>query len=734
MQIPSEKIKSIHYEISENKQIIIETGRLASEANGSVLVSCGETMVLVTCCESKEPKSDIDFFPLTVDFEEKIYAVGRIPGSYNRREGKASDKSVLAGRLIDRPIRPLFPENYHHEVQIVATVLSADQVHSPDVLAILGASAAIELAGLPFLGPVGAVRVGLQKGQFIVNPTYEELKNSPLDLVVAGTEKAILMIEAGANFLKEEVILAGIEFAHKFIKEQVLIQKELISACNINKRDFPAPIAEEKKIKTLVDKLAKEKLLSSIESKLIDKKEREKLSDAAYKAVKEHFEKIAETDDQKDKLKLALAYTNKLQKKLMRSQIMEKGERVDGRKCNEIRPIWSQVGLLPRTHGSGLFTRGSTQALSIVTLGSGIDAKQLDSILPEKEQTYFHHYNFPAFSTGETKSSRGPGRREIGHGALAERALIPALPAKEEFPYVIRVVSEVLSSNGSSSMASTCGSTLALLNAGVPLKAMVGGIAMGLILEGGKCAILSDIQGVEDFLGDMDFKVTGSHEGVTAIQLDLKLPEGISLPILKVALEQALAGRIHILDEMSQTINEPSSEISAYAPRMALVQISTDDIAMMIGPGGKNIKRLIEETGVDKIDIADDGMMSIMGRSDVVEAAKERIVAMTMRIHPGEEYRGIIVRKLPIGLFVEIAPGKLGLLKAGGSAGRNDRGRYNNRRFERRSDDMEGQLTQQVEQQEVNFDEFQVDQEVLALVQEIDQRGRINLHSIRAIV
>lgn len=752
MHLSLDSLKTVECCLTPEKKITLEVGRVAGEANGSVLVKYEDTIILVTCCESKEPKQNVDFFPLTVDFEERLYAVGRIPGSYNRREGKANDKAVLSGRLIDRPIRPLFPDGYRNDVQIVATVLSSDVVNPPDVLAIFGASAAIELAGLPFQGPIGGVRVGLNKtlGQFIINPTYEEIENSPLDLVVAGTEKSILMIEAGATFVKEEVILAGIAFAQDFIKMQIAAQKELVSMMNIQKKEFTAPTDDES-LMELVTKLAKDKLVESIESKLSDKRARDFLADQAYKAVKDHFEALDEKDPLKEKAALASAYAKKLEKKLMRQQIMEKGERIDGRKCNEVRPIWSQPGFLPRAHGSAIFTRGSTQVLSAVTLGSGFDAKPMDSIWPEKEQSYFHNYNFPGFSVGEAKPSRGPGRREVGHGALAERALIPALPSKQEFPYVIRVVSDVLGSNGSTSMASTCGSSLALMDAGVPLKHPVAGIAMGLILEEGKCAILTDIQGVEDFLGDMDFKVTGNQDGVTAIQLDLKLPQGIGLPVLKVALDQALTGRQHILSKMLEALDKPREQLSKYAPRLLTMQVDTDSIGGIIGPGGKNIKKLIEESGVEKIDISDDGTVVIVGTQETAEKAMASLSAITMRIIPGEEYPGIVIKKLPIGIFVEIAPGKVGLLKLG-SGGGGDR-RYGNRgrndrhggRHHHRDDRDDNRYQQQEEEQQqapvaienspggVNPNDFELGQEVIAIVDAIDPRGRINLASIRPI-
>ena len=721
-----EKTKTINCELAPDKIIKLETGRLAGEAKSSVLVTCAETMVLVTCCESKEPKSGIDFFPLTVDFEERLYSIGKIPGSYNRREGKPSDRAILSSRLIDRPIRPLFPEGYFNDVQIVATVLSSDQINPPDVLAIFGASAAIELAGLPFKGPIGAIRVGLIKGQFIANPTQEEILESQLDLVVAGTEKAVLMIEVGANFVKEEVVLAAIVFAQEHFKTQIQAQKELAELVGgIQKREFVPP-TEDESLKELVASLAKDKLTESIESKITDKETRENLSDAAYKAVKDNFANLPENSAEKEKLPLALAYTKKLEKKIMRAQIMDKGERVDGRKCNEIRPICSEVGLLPRAHGSGLFTRGTTQVLSSVTLGSGMDARQLDTIWPEKEQAYFHHYNFPPFSVGEARSARATGRRELGHGALAERALIPTLPSKEEFPYVIRVVSDVLASNGSSSMASTCGSTLALMDAGVPIKSPISGIAMGLILEGGKCAILSDIQGVEDFLGDMDFKVTGNADGVTAIQLDVKLSQGVNLAILQLALDQALHGRIHILEKMLEEIKAPRENLSNHAPRLFTLQVDQSDIGSLIGPGGKNIRKLIEETGVDKIDIDDNGLVVVQGKGEAAEEARDRIAAITLKIIPGKEYKGFIARKLPIGLFVDIGPGKVGLLKSPSARNGRGNGTYRGNNFQ--GDNEQSQNTNEVI---VNFDDFEIDEPVIVLVDDIDMKGRINLANVR---
>ena len=704
-----EDIKAIEFKL-QDKLIKIENGRVAGEAGGSLLLTCEDTILLATCCYASEPKPGTDFFPLTVDFEEKLYAIGKIPGSYNRREGKPNDKAVLSSRLIDRPIRPLFPEGFHQDVQITITVLSSDQKHPTDVLGMFGASCAVALAGLPVKNPMAAVRVGLVKGSYLINPTYEELSESQLDLIVAGTEKNILMIEAGANFVKEEIILGGIAFAQEYIQQQIQAQQELCNLCGVQKQDFVKP-AKDAKLQKLVEKLTKNKLTKSIDSSITDKSKRDELVCEAYKALDKHFENLAEKNNSlEEEWEEARKYVKSLEKHLMRKQIMDKNERVDGRKCNEIRPIWSQVGLLPRTHGSGLFTRGSTQVLSAVTLGSGFDAKSIDGIWPETQQTYFHHYNFPAYSVGEARSTRSTSRREIGHGALAERAIIPALPSREKFPYVIRVVSEVLSSNGSTSMASTCASCLALMDAGVPLTSVVAGIAMGLILEDGKCAILSDIQGLEDFLGDMDFKVTGNQEGITALQLDLKLADGISLAVLKVALAQALEGRLYILDKMLEVIDKPREELAEHAPHLLTIKIDQDQISGIIGPSGKNIKKLIEESGVDKVDIADDGLVTISGNSVAAELARSKIETLTLKIKPGEEYKGFVARKLPIGLFVEIAPGKVGLLKAPGGRG-----------------------SHLASGNPVNFDEFDVDQEVVALIEGIDTKGRINLAHIRKL-
>ncbi len=711
--------------LDKDKLLHIETGCLAMQADGSVIVKSEETILLVTCCFSKEIKQGIDFFPLTVDFEEKMYSIGKIPSSYMRREAKPLDKAILAGRLVDRSIRPLFPKDFYNDVQINVSVLSFDQKNPPETLAILGASAAINLAGLP-AQPIAAVRVGLIENRFVINPTYSELKHSSLDLIVSGNEDNILMVEAGANFIEEDVMLAAIDFAQPFIKKQIKTQEELFEQCNISKINFQA-LEKDSEIQKLVEEITKNKLLESIESKLTDKKQREGIVQEAYTAVKEYF-KNSTDENKEEKLNKAIAYTNDLEKALMRKQIIEKGERVDGRKCNEIRPIWSKTSLLPRTHGSAVFTRGSTQVLSVVTLGSESDAKPIDGIWIEKEQPYFHNYNFPAFSVGEARGARTPGRREIGHGALAERAIIPTLPNKEDFPYTIRVVSEVLSSNGSTSMASTCASCLALMDAGVPVKEIVGGIAMGLIIEGSDCAILSDIQGLEDFLGDMDFKVTGSTTGITALQMDLKLSQGISLKLLKIALDQALEGRKHIVSKMKEELTEAREELSKYAPRILTLTIDSSEIGALIGPGGKTIKRLIESTGITKIDVSDEGIVNIFGVDDTVSKAEEKIKLLTTKIEEGLEYKGVVVRKIEIGILVEITPGKVGLFRTS-SMQMNNRMGGGNRRFGSRPPQNRDNV-ENTERKDISAD-FNIGDEVIIKVRGIDNKGRINLDSIR---
>jgi polyribonucleotide nucleotidyltransferase len=690
-----------HFETTfqlDNKTIVVKTGRMAKQATGACEVYCGDTMVLVTCTESKNSREGIDYFPLLVDYEEKLYAVGRVPGSFGRREGKAPDKAILTGRLIDRPIRPLFEEGYRKDVQIMATAMSADEETPTDTLAMLGASVAIGLAGLPFKGPIGAVRVGRVNGRFIVNPSYTEITDSDLDLVVAGTESSIMMVEAGCKMVSEKDILAAIDYAHQLIKKQVETQRQMFEQLGIVKKSFDAP-QENEELKRLIEERATDKLKESMNA-VTDKVKRSTLVDEASKAVQEAIAELPEDHPLKTLKSAELAANIELHEAaLMRAQVLDTGLRADGRRCDEIRPITVETSVLPRAHGSALFTRGTTQVLSVATLGVGGDAQRLDSIDPVKEKRYMHHYNFPGYSVGEVKPNRGPGRREIGHGALAERALLPVLPGLTDFPYTIRVVSEVLESNGSTSMASTCGSSLSLMDAGAPLLETVGGIAMGLILEGDRFAILSDIQGLEDFLGDMDFKVAGTREGITALQMDIKI-EGISLAIMKVALDQAKRGRIHIIDKMEAALPAARPQLSKWAPRILTIHINQEDIGTVIGPGGKMIRRIIEETGAT-IDIEDDGTVLIASVDSVGgEAARDWIIRLVKRIEVGGIYVGNVTRIIPMGCFVEVLPGKEGMVHIS---------QLENRRVEKVEDVVS------------------VGQRVIVKVREIDERNRVNL-------
>ncbi|HNB23319.1 MAG TPA: polyribonucleotide nucleotidyltransferase [Candidatus Melainabacteria bacterium] len=690
-------VKSFEIDI-DGKQVTVKTGRMAKQASGSVEIYCGDTMLLVTATESKNVREGIDYFPLLVDYEEKLYAVGRIPGSFGRREGKAPDKAILISRLIDRPIRPLFQEGYRNDVQIVATVMSADQDNPTDTYAMLGASVALGLAGLPFNGPIGAVRVGRVAGKLVANPTYAQLDESDLDLVVAGTENSIMMVEAGAKFVTEKDVLNAIDFAHQHIKRQVEAQNKFLRQLGIEKKAFEAP-AEITALKDLIREKTTEKLKESMQG-VTDKSVRGALIDAAKQSVVDAIAELPEEHELKTVSSGKIAeYLELYEAELMRSQVLDTGKRADGRRCDEIRPITVEAGILPRTHGTGLFTRGTTQVLSIATLGIAGDAQRLDSIDPQTEKRYMHHYNFPGFSVGEVKPMRGPGRREIGHGALAERAIMPALPDLAEFPYTLRVVSEVIESNGSTSMASTCGSSLSLMDAGVPLKETIGGIAMGLILEGDRFAILSDIQGLEDFLGDMDFKVAGSKEGITALQMDIKI-EGISLDIMRVALDQAKRGRNHIISKMEEVLPKARPELSKWAPRIITIHIHPEDIGTVIGPGGKMIRKIIEETGAT-IDIEDDGTV-LIGSVEAAggEAARDKILNLVKRIEVGQIYCGRVTRIIPMGCFVELLPGKEGMVHIS---------QLENRRVEKVEDVVS------------------IGQRVIVKVREIDDRNRVNL-------
>ena len=669
----------------------VEIGKVAELANGACLVKSGDTVVLVTATNSKNPREGIDFFPLSVDFEERLYSVGKIPGGFIKREGRPSEKAILTSRLIDRPIRPLFPKGYRNDVQVVATVLSIDPDVNPDTIAMIGSSIALSMSSIPFNGPTGSVSVGLIDGEFIINPNLEQRAISQMYLVVSGTKDAIMMVEAGANEISEEVMLKAILFAHEEIKKIVSFVEEIASKVGKEKDEYLVFAAPEE-IEEAVVAYAKDKMKTAILTK--DKLERMENMDKVKQETLAYFAEIYP-----ENMKHVDEVIYKITKKGVRELILVDRVRPDNRTMEEIRPIWCEVGTLPRTHGSGLFTRGQTQVLSITTLGSLRDAQSIDGLGEEEEKRYMHHYNFPAYSVGEARPSRAPGRREIGHGALAERALEPMIPSKADFPYAIRVVSEVLSSNGSTSQASVCGSTLSLLDAGVPLKDMVAGIAMGLIKEEEKVAILSDIQGMEDFLGDMDFKVAGTKNGITAIQMDIKI-SGIDEEILTSALSQARVGRLHILSEMQKAIQAPREEVSKYAPMVINMQINPDKIREVIGTGGKVINKIIEETGV-KIDIEDDGKIFILAvERDMGKRAKEIIEGIIAEPIPGTIYKGKVTRLMQFGAFVEILPGKEGLLHVS---------------------QIDVKRVEKVE------DVLKPGDEVEVLLQEIDGQGRLNL-------
>ena len=630
-----------------------EIGKVAELAQGSCTVTYGDTVVLVTACASKEPRQGLDFFPLSCDYEERFYAVGKIPGGFIRREGRPSEKAILTSRLIDRPIRPLFPKGYHNDVQVVATVLSVDQDYAPDVAAMIGSSIALSISNIPFMGPTGSVSIGMIDGEYIVNPTSAQREISKLDLMVSGTEDAIMMIEAGAKELTEEQFLDGIMFAHEEIKKIVTFIKNIVAEVGqpksevITKDMDPELMAE-------VMAFATAKLVTAIQT--VEKAARNENIDAVKVETLAYFEEKYE-----NRSKEVNEILTKIVKTEIRKMITSDGIRPDNRKLDEIRPIWSEVGVLPRTHGTGLFTRGETQVLTVATLGALGDVQRIDGLGLEEEKRYMHHYNFPPYSVGEARFMRGPGRREIGHGALVERALEPMIPSKEDFPYAIRLVSEVLSCNGSSSQASVCGSTLALMDAGVPIKSMVAGIAMGLVKEGDEVAILSDIQGMEDFLGDMDFKVAGTEAGVTAIQMDIKIA-GIDRSIMKTALEQARVGRLHILNKMKESIDTPRPELSPYAPKIIKLTIHPDKIRSVIGAGGKVINKIIDDTGV-KIDIEQDGTIFIASPDqESGRIAIEMIENIVKDPVVGETYMGKVIKIMNFGAFVEILPGKEGLV------------------------------------------------------------------------
>ncbi|MGE5484243.1 MAG: polyribonucleotide nucleotidyltransferase [Ignavibacteriales bacterium] len=669
----------------------VETGKMAQQANGSCLVRYGDTVVLVAATASANPREGVDFFPLTVDVEERLYAVGRIPGSWGRREGRPPEKAILMARLTDRPIRPLFPDGFRNDVQVVVTILSVDHDNSPEVAGMIGASVALTVSDIPFSGPIGAVEVGLVDGNIVINPTSEQSGKSDLSLIVAGTKDAILMVEAGAKEVPEDVLIEAMMEGHRAIREIVAFQEGIREAVGKAKMEVPLFVPDAE-----IERQVREQVTAPLQEAIVipDKLEREAAIDRVQSEVKARLEEaFPEKGQDVDSV------LRKVLKKEVRRMIVERSVRPDGRSPEEIRPISCEVALLPRTHGSGLFTRGQTQVLSVATLGAVSDVQELDTVYEEEFKKYIHHYNFPPYSTGETKPLRGPGRREIGHGALAERALIPVLPPENEFPYTLRVVSEVVSSNGSTSMASVCGSTLALMDAGVPIKAPVAGIAMGLVKEGDRVVVLTDIQGMEDALGDMDFKVAGTRKGVTALQMDIKIG-GVDRGILETALTRARDARLFIMEKMLKAIPEPRAELSPYAPRIIVIEIDPEKIRDVIGPGGKVINKIIAETNA-KIDIEQDGKVYIASTDSAGgEKAVKMIEALTRDVEVGAEYLGKVSRITNFGAFIEILPGKEGLV---------------------RLSEISDERIRRVE------DVLNVGDEVLVKVVEIDRLGRINL-------
>ncbi|MGZ3612436.1 MAG: polyribonucleotide nucleotidyltransferase [Thermodesulfobacteriota bacterium] len=631
----------------------IETGKVAKQANGSVLVQYGDTVVLVTAVASDKKREGLDFIPLTVNYLEMTYAAGRIPGGFFKREGRPSDRETLISRFIDRPLRPLFPKGFQNEIQIIATVLSADQDNDPSILGMIGASSALSLSDIPFGGPIAGAKVGRIDGEFVLNPTHEEMELSDIDLFVAGSEDAIIMVEGSAKEVKEEEILEAILFGHQSLKPVIDLQKKMKAALAVSPREFELRKPEET-LYERVSALAQEKLMETFQ--ITEKgKRKERLEEILELTLQELG---AEDEPAQKVVKVAF---EEIYRKLVRKFILEKKQRIDGRKLSEIRPISCEVGILPRTHGSALFTRGETQVLAVVTFGTSEDEQKINSLMGETYKSFMLHYNFPPFSTGEVSPLRSPSRREIGHGALAERAILPVLPSSENFPYTIRIVSEVLESNGSSSMATVCGSTLSLMDAGVPIKAPVAGIAMGLILEDGESAVLSDILGDEDHLGDMDFKMAGTREGVTAIQMDIKV-HGISKEIMGRVLDQSREGRFHILNKMSETISEPRKDLSRHAPRIVSLQVKQEKIRDIIGPGGKNIRSIIDQTGV-KIDVDDSGLVKLASPNyEAIEKAIYMIKRLTQEVEVGALYTGKVVRILGFGAIVELFPGTDGLV------------------------------------------------------------------------
>ncbi len=678
-----------------DRPLIIETGKMAKQANASVLVRYGDTVVLVTAVMAQKAREGIDFFPLLVDYEERLYAVGKIPGGFIKREGRPSENAVLAARMIDRPLRPLFPEGFRNDVQVTTTVLSVEPDNEPGLAGMIGASAALHISEIPFAGPIGGVKVGRIDGKFIINPTVAQMEKSDLQLTVAGTKDAIMMVEAGAKEISEDDALEAILFGHSVIQEIVSFIEKIRSEVGKPKIE---PVLDEPnpEVDKMVRDFATSKMAAAIKTN--EKLEREALIERVKDETRIHF-----TEAMGEEYQAASGDVNEVLENIVKEEVRRliavDKIRPDGRKLNEIRPISCEVGLLPRTHGSGLFTRGQTQVLTVCTLGRVSEEQILDGLGDDQSKRYIHHYNFPGFSVGEVRPVRSPGRREIGHGALAERALVPVIPSEEEFPYTIRLVSEVIESNGSSSQASVCGSTLSLMDAGVPIKKPVAGVAMGLLKDGDDFAILTDIQGLEDHFGDMDFKVAGTKDGVTAIQMDIKV-KGIDRAILKQALAQAKEGRLFILDKMLATIPEPHKELSPYAPRIIRFSIDPDRIRDVIGPGGKMIRKIVEDTGAE-IDIEDDGRVFIAAvDAKAGEKAQQIIKSLTSDVEIGATYMGKVTRLMNFGAFVEILPGKEGLVHIS---------------------QLAKERVAKVE------DVVNVGDEIMVKVVEIDKQGRINL-------
>ncbi|NCJ06807.1 polyribonucleotide nucleotidyltransferase [Synechococcales cyanobacterium C] len=693
----TEIVKSISF---DGRDIRLTIGRFAPQAGGSVLIESGDTAVLVTATRSTG-REGIDFLPLLVDYEERLYAAGRIPGGFLRREGRPPEKATLICRLIDRPMRPLFPDWLRDDIQIIATTLSMDEQVPPDVLAVTGASVATLLAQIPFNGPMAAVRVGLLGDDFVINPTYSEIEAGDLDLVVAGSPDGVIMVEAGANQVPEQDMIEAIDFGYEVVCDLIQAQQELLAELGLEVVKAEPPVQDS----TLQD-FIRERVTTPVKEVLARFEKDKNVRDAALDEIKETVvAAIAELPEDHPvqiaaDAKAVSKIFKSITKSLMRRQVVEDGLRVDGRKLDEVRPISCKVGVLPpRVHGSALFNRGLTQVMSLVTLGTPGDAQEMDDLHPDESKRYLHHYNFPPYSVGETRPMRSPGRREIGHGALAERALLPVLPSQEDFSYVIRVVSEVLSSNGSTSMGSVCGSTLSLMDAGVPLTKPVSGAAMGLIKEGEECRVLTDIQGIEDFLGDMDFKVAGTDSGITALQMDMKI-SGLPMDVISTAIHQAKPARLHILEKMLEAIEQPRDNLSPFAPRLFSFRIDPDQIGLVIGPGGKTIKGITEETGA-KVDIEDSGIVTVSAIDESnAKRAQQIIVGLTRKLNAGDVYLGKVTRIIPIGAFVEILPGKEGMIH-----------------ISQLADYRVGKVE----------DEVAVGDEVVVKVRELDNRGRINL-------